>query len=189
MFCTAHSIGESPKSGEFAHNSFTSLNEDDLGLKREIVGGLMKGNLLGQGSFGAVYEAYHIKDRKTVALKICSSTRKKSFDSMKMHAIDQVEQEVRILSALPRSPFIVEYLASSTAEESVLVSFALIQGENLHHLVTKKVRFCFLIFIPALNVCCSGSVSCDADSTFALVPDEGDGAFAREWGCPWRHQT
>jgi serine/threonine protein kinase len=99
-----------------------------------------QGLLLGQGSFGAVYEAYNIKDRKTVALKICSSTRKKSLDKMKMHAIDQVEQEVRILSSLPRSPFIVDFIDSVTleAEQSVLVSFALIQGENLHQLVSNQ---------------------------------------------------
>ncbi len=137
FFCA---VSESPHSTEALYNSFTALSEEDVGLQRVRLGPYLRGSLLGQGSFGAVYEAYDAEQSKTVALKVCSSAKKMSIDSMRMHAVDQVEQEIKVLSALPSSPFIVEYIGhvSLLEESSIAVAYGLIRGENLHGLVSRQ---------------------------------------------------
>lgn len=84
--------------------------------------------------------------KRTVALKICrwgdqprcffffsslrSGTKKASIKSFELHAVDQVEQEIRTLSSLPPCEFIVKYLDNVAVEEEnmVCVAYALIKG-------------------------------------------------------------
>ena len=75
-----------------------------------------------------------------MAIKLCSSAKKKSLDSFRLYAVDQVEQEIRVLAALPGCRFIVEYLGHSrlAQESSICVAYSLVRGENLHSLVESR---------------------------------------------------
>jgi serine/threonine protein kinase len=45
--------------------------------KRVKIGNYLRGNLLGEGSFGAVYEGYNVKEKRVVAVKVCTNKIKK----------------------------------------------------------------------------------------------------------------
>ena len=67
-----------------ASKSFTSLQDSEVEFKREQIGNYLRGQLLGHGSFGAVYEAYCMSTKRVVALKVCSGKRRKSLSTSAM---------------------------------------------------------------------------------------------------------
>ena len=119
-----------------ASKSFTSLQDSDVEFKREQIGDYLRGQLLGHGSFGAVYEAYCMSTRRVVALKVCSGKRRKTLSNA-TYAIDQVDTEIRILKSLPRNLFVINFLESfPSSDASICVAYDIVEGQNLHSLVS-----------------------------------------------------
>ena len=79
--------------GLHVSKSFTSLGDEEVTFKRNQLGGYLQGNVLGQGSFGVVYEAYHMKDKRAVALKVCSLRKRSTLQNDAQGAWEQAHRE------------------------------------------------------------------------------------------------
>ena len=93
----------------------------------------MKGDLIGEGSFGSVYLALHAVTGELMAVKqveLPNVARGTESDKKKQNMITALKQEIDLLQGL-RHPHIVQYLGTSSDEEHLNIFLEYVPGGSI----------------------------------------------------------
>jgi mitogen-activated protein kinase kinase kinase len=113
--------------------------EEDLALTNFLAGNQfdknnwMKGDLIGEGSFGSVYLALHAVTGELLAVKqveLPNVTKGTESDKKKTSMISALKQEIDLLQGL-RHPNIVQYLGTSSDEKYLNIFLEYVPGGSI----------------------------------------------------------
>ncbi|CAL0305279.1 unnamed protein product [Lupinus luteus] len=124
----------SPTSPSSLSNTRTNGHPENIICNR---GKWKKGKLLGQGTFGHVYQGFHSESGQMCAIKevrvICD-------DRSSKECLKQLNQEIHLLSQLSH-PNIVQYYGSDLGDEALSVYLEFVSGGSIHKLLQEYGSF------------------------------------------------
>lgn len=129
----------------------------DLGWRLDFSESYIRGKLLGQGSFGAVYLGIDLRNGQEVAIKVMPKVRGKL---TRQRTCEKLLKEASILAALQDCPGAVRLLGCYEAADEVMVVTELCSGGDLQRLSDEAgalaERGAALVMYEALKVvkCC-----------------------------------
>ncbi len=98
------------------------------------------GNLIGQGSYGKVYEALEEDKGQLIAVKIIDKKRLNSLSNNSQSSISQVESEIEILSKLNHKN-IVKYYCSNQSRNHLKIFFEYCKGGSIAKMLINYKSF------------------------------------------------
>ncbi|KAI9700348.1 MAG: ATP binding [Candelina mexicana] len=102
----------------------------------------MKGNLIGQGSFGSVYIALHSMTGELMAVKQVETPTSagSQIDAKKKNMVEALQREIALLKGLEH-PNIVQYLGSSTDEDYLNIFLEYVPGGSVAGMLNQYGHF------------------------------------------------
>jgi serine/threonine protein kinase len=98
------------------------------------------GNLIGQGSYGKVYEALDEEKGQLIAVKVIDKKRLNSLNNNSQSSISQFESEIEILSKLNHKN-IVKYYGSNQSKNHLKIFFEYCEGGSIAKMLINYKSF------------------------------------------------
>ena len=115
-------------------------DEKNLNLEKIKIRRYKIGNLIGQGSYGKVYEALDEERGQLIAVKIIDKKRLNSFSSNSNSSISSIESEIEILSKLNHKN-IIKYYGSLQSKNHLKIFLEYCEGGSIAKMLLNYKSF------------------------------------------------